>query len=238
MNAQVIPADMRREFDEQGYVVCPAVLSAVELAVINRELDQHYGLTETHNPHAPKPDKFGCEVTYWNPVVEQNRAFLDLLQHPWMRQLTTACIGDGYVDGADHTLVMLSQVRGKGQAWHQDCPADNLDHFNVNRLFYTRDVALEDGAIVLVPGSQRRGRIPRGDQQEAMAGEIILTPKAGTLVFLNGLVFHRVTPNVSARPRISVNFRAYKQGVPTHLCDIGVFRNGAMDFRQKQEVDK
>lgn len=239
MTDNKVSSDLRRHFDEQGYVVCPNVLSAAELPRINQELDHHYGLAERrHNTHNLMPDKYGTEVVYWNPVVEHNPVFLELFQHPRLRELTTACIGPGYTEGAEHTLVMLSQFKGQGQAWHQDCPADNPRQFNVNRLFYTRDVSLEDGAIVIVPGSHLRGRIPAGGNQESMAGELVLTPQAGTLVVLNGLCFHRVTPNQSGRPRISVNFRAYQAGVPTNLTEVGVYRNGAMDFRKWQEVDK
>jgi ectoine hydroxylase-related dioxygenase (phytanoyl-CoA dioxygenase family) len=236
MNQATAIDQLRHQFETQGYVVCPDVLTPDEMLQINQELNRHYNLDDTSRQSENTSSSFDCQVISWNPLSDNNAVFKGLLGHPQLRQVTTACIGENYHEG--DSLVMLSRFGGVGQAWHQDCPPDNLEHFNVNRLFYTRDIKEEDGAIVVVPGSHRHGRIPTGGSQDPMPGEIHLTPKAGTLVLLNGLCYHRVTPNISKTPRISINFRAFAQGVPTNLCNIGVYRNGAMDFVAGKAVDR
>ena len=179
--------------------------------------------------------QFECDVISWGPCAEGVESFLALRDSPALAEATRACIGDGFA--GDASMVMWAAPGGRGQSWHQDCPPQQSGQFNLNRLFYTETVALEDGAIVVVPGSHRHGLIPPGGHQDPLPGEVVLTPTAGTLVLLHGHVYHRVTPNLSGKPRISVNFRAFAKGVSPDVCEIGVYRNGAINFRTGQMVD-
>ena len=110
--------------------------------------------------------------------------------------------------------------------------------FNLNRLFYLQDTEVDDGAVVVVPGSHRMGRISPGAPQAPIPGEVMLTPRAGTLVLLHGHIYHRVTPNVSLRPRVSVNLRAYPADVPREITRIGLYRNAAYDFLAGKRIDR
>lgn len=117
----------------------------------------------------------------WDPVGAGNAVFLNLRAKPRMVAATEVVLGEGF--SAPSSLVMYSVGGGRGQAWHQDCPAGEGAGFNLNRLIYSARTTLEDGAIVFVPGSHKNRRIPAGDHQEAMPGEIALEPDAGTVVF-------------------------------------------------------
>ena len=231
--------EMGERFQRDGIVVIDDFLASANLALLNREIDNHFAplLAQAQrmlDEQAPEKRQFECDVIAWNPCAEGNATFLDLKAMPKLEEVTRACLGDGF--GAPDSLVMLATAGGQGQAWHQDCATQESGQFNLNRLFYTRDVTLEDGAIVVVPGSHRSGRIPAGGNQEPIAGEITLTPKAGTLVLLHGRVFHRVTPNLSGKERVSVNFRAFPRNVLPDVCRIGVYRNGAYDFVADQPI--
>lgn len=230
---------IQQDFERDGFVILPDFLDAPTLDRINTELDAHYapllGRTEEILTGRLQDFKqFECDVIAWDPVAENNCAFCDLKDDPRLAQVTAAAIGEGFT--APASLVMLAVGGGKGQAWHQDCPSENPDQFNLNRLFYTRDVRIEDGAIVVVPASHRRGRIPAGGNQEPIEGEVALMPKAGTLILLSGHVYHRVTPNTSDKPRLSVNFRAFPENVAPDVCDVGVYRGGAYDFHKGQRI--
>jgi ectoine hydroxylase len=53
-------------------------------------------------------------------------------------------------------MTMFSKKGTKGQAWHQDCPPDDNQKFNLNRLVYTMDIDDQVGQKVLVmPDSHR-----------------------------------------------------------------------------------
>lgn len=232
--------ELRSRFEEHGVLVFEGYLSGERLERLNDAIAGHYNpiVRERFGVDAISEAgaTFECEVLSWDPLTEGSDAFAALHADDSLDELTTAVLGEGYT--APRSLVMWSVGGGKGQAWHQDCPSDDPASYNINRLFYMQDTAVEDGAIVVVPGSHRMGRIPRGGSQDPIDGEVVLTPKAGTLVLLHGHVYHRVTPNVSKRPRVSVNFRAYPAGVSADVNRIGVYRNGAYDFKAGTKVDR
>lgn len=234
------PAEsLRRQFAEHGVVVIADFLDHEQLALLRREVDAHYGPLVRERFGIDAVSRAGiemdCEVIVWDPVGEQVEPFLALATEPRLATLTRDLIGAFSAPGS---LVMWSVGGGKGQAWHQDSPPGAPSRFNLNRLFYLQDTEFDDGAVVVVPGSHRTGRISPGPPQEPIPGEVVLTPRAGTLVFLHGHTYHRVTPNVSRRPRVSVNLRAYPAGVPREVTRIGIYRNVAYDFQAGKQIER
>ncbi len=230
---------LQEAFHRSGVLVFPRFYTADELNPTRTEMDTYYAgiLAKAKSMMVSRrsgQEDFACDVVPWHPIEEDNQAFLEFVRHRRLAQVTEIVLGPGYVDGA--SLVMFSVGGGQGQAWHQDCPPETLKDFNLNRLVYPADVLLEDGAIVVVPGSHKKGRIPAGGHQDFMDGEVVLTPDAGTLVFLSGHVFHRVTPNLTPRPRVSVNFRAFPAGTSPDVTCIGIYRNGTVNFCDKAKM--
>jgi ectoine hydroxylase len=234
---QLDPHEVRQRFETWGAIVLPGFFSKEELSPVNKEMRRHFakyekGSLQFTSAHARKNENaFDCDVIPWEPLREENGIFRALHENEKLHRVTEAALGSGYT--APGSLVMFSVGGGRGQAWHQDCPSSDSTGYNLNRLIYTEDVDLEDGAIVFVPGSHRAGRIPPGGHQEPMVGEITLTPRAGTLVLLHGHVYHRVTPNRNLKPRTSINFRAFPEGVSPDVTCIGVYRNGDVNFCDK-----
>ena len=229
----------RRKFAEHGVVVVPGFLDREQVAFLNREIDAHYGplVRERFGIGAVSRAaiEMDCDVITWDPLGEEVEPFQVLAADPRLATLTRELIGEFSAPGS---LAMWSVGGGKGQAWHQDCPPDDPSQFNLNRLFYLQDTEVDDGAVVVVPGSHRMGRISPGAPQAPIPGEVMLTPRAGTLVLLHGHIYHRVMPNVSLRPRVSVNLRAYPADVPREITRIGLYRNAAYDFLAGKRIDR
>ncbi len=234
-DAKVSSAELRQRFDRDGVVVLPGFLTEQQLLPLRRELDAHYaplaGTAATSHNGAGILARFECDVLVWAPLTDGSKAFLALNEMRELAEVTEAVLDAGYSTNPQG-LVMYSVGGGRGQAWHQDCPPGGPEsrEFNLNRLIYTDDVALADGAIVFVPGSHRFGRIPSGGHQDPIEGEITLLPSAGTLLLLHGHVYHRVTPNLNRKPRTSINLRAYPEGTDATVTCIGVYRNGDVNF--------
>jgi ectoine hydroxylase-related dioxygenase (phytanoyl-CoA dioxygenase family) len=93
----------------------------------------------------------------------EQRRFVALNEMRELAEVTEALLDPEYSTNPNG-LVMYSVGGGRGQAWHQDCPPGGPEskEFNLNRLIYTDDVALADGAIVFVPGSHRMRSHPIG----------------------------------------------------------------------------
>jgi ectoine hydroxylase-related dioxygenase (phytanoyl-CoA dioxygenase family) len=234
MLVAMTPAEIARRFAADGYVVLPDFLDAATNAELERELARRFADEAALAPPAnAAPDLTGCDIVCWNPVGEGNPTFRRLLERPDVLAVTAACLGAGFT--SSNSLVMLSARGGRGQAWHQDCRSDG-GGFNLNRLLYTSDVSAEDGAVVVVPGSHRRGRIPPGDAHGHFPDEVELTPCARTLVLLHGWCWHRVTANRSRRRRVSINVRAWPAGCTDEICHIGVYRNHEVDFRRGEAI--
>ncbi len=229
--------ELAEQFKRDGFVIIPDFLDAKECAAMNQAVAAHYTAERrsieaaSHQTEAGAfMQAFACDVIPWDPVSEGIACFSAVKNKAILRQITEACIGPAYHESS--SLVMYSCTGGRGQSWHQDCLPDAELGFNVNRLFYTRDVREEDGAVVVVPNSHTQGRIPQGGHHESIAGEQIICPKAGSLVLLHGWCFHRVLPNYSGRERVSINYRCFPQGVDASVTGVGVYRNGDAYFRQ------
>jgi ectoine hydroxylase-related dioxygenase (phytanoyl-CoA dioxygenase family) len=220
---------LRDQFDRDGLIVVEDFLSREDCDRVNAALDAKYAewRAEARQVHE-LGDAYACDVLAWDPVREEHETFCDLAANERLAALTGEVLGEGF--GTQTSLVMFSVPGGRGQAWHQDCPPEEVGLFNLNRLIYARDASFEKGAIVVVPGSHRFGVIPPGDNQGSIEGELVLTPSAGTLILLHGHVFHRVTPNLTAEPRNSINLRALPAGVPDWVTCVGVYRNGRARF--------
>jgi predicted 2-oxoglutarate/Fe(II)-dependent dioxygenase YbiX len=85
------------------------------------------------------------------------------------------------------------------------------------------------GEVVIKPGSHKRGELTKGELFEDFPDQVVLAPKAGTLVLIHGHCWHRVQP-VKTKSRISTNFRAIPDGVPEQITDICVYRNMRYQF--------
>ncbi len=228
-------AAVRRDFMELGAVILPGFFDARRLKPIVAAVDEHWKQSDKSPLRHSDFDRFETYPTAWGPVAEANPLFLTLRDDPDLVALTRAAIGSDFTHGVD--LVMYTG-KGKGQAWHQDCPPDDLSKFTVNRLIYVRDVDPAQGALVYVPGSHKFGRIPPGGNQDPMPGEVHLSPRAGTVAIMNSLCYHRVTANQLNEPRVSINFRVQPPNVAQDYDKVAAFRGGTYDFRTEKVLDQ
>lgn len=208
-------------FDTNGYLLIENALDAARCRHLAAICTEHFRDRVAERQHS-------CEVIPWDPIADGQQEFTGLLDLPALVAATTDCLGPGYHQG--NSLVMSSPPGGCGQAWHQDCPVDDASRFNCNRLFYLDDINEAMGPVVIVPGSHKRGRITPGDEQEDLPGQLVLTPRRGSLILLHGFTWHRVLPNHSRVARLSVNFRAFPAGCPRDYDHIGLYRNATVDF--------
>lgn len=224
--------DLKTLFQQDGVLILEQFFTPEELSAVNAALDKRWTqiLSESvDEEYLAAYAHIECEVVPWADAEKVDDAVAALFNHPRLAETTQQLLDPGF--SHLHTLLMFTHPQGRGQSWHQDCRAANDEHYNVNRLIYTRDTTLKDGAVVVVPGSHLGGDIPHGDTQDPIDGEVVITPTAGTLVFLHGRCFHRVTANHTDRPRVSVNFRVKSPGTSDGILNRPVYRH--MDEAQR-----
>ena len=229
-------SDLAQQFWEQGYLVIEELFDSALMDQYQALILEHFGESPDFAHNQEFLAKAATEVVPWFPQQEGLKAF-DAIEHDErLRALTQAILGDGW-----HTLycmTMFSKRGTRGQACHQDCAPENPAVFNVNRLVYTEDITPEiGGQTIVVPRSHRRGIIPVGPVDEDLPGQVVLSPRKGTLVLVHGHTWHRVLP-VHGRYRVSTNYRCSPTGTPENVTDICVYRNMRYRFETNEVVEE
>jgi hypothetical protein len=227
---------LARKFWQDGFLVLEDFFEGALMAELDRLIRDHFG----DDPGFEHSDEFlseaKTEVIPWFPQNDGPGAFDEIDEHDALHELTGAILGEGW--RPDYCMVMFSKQGSAGQAWHQDCPPDSPNQFNINRLVYTSDISDEAGGqVVVVPRSHQEGILPTGDPTGHFDGEVVLRPRKGTLVLLHGHTWHRVLP-VAGRCRYSANYRAVTRDTPKDITDICVYRNMRYRFSTSSIVEQ
>jgi hypothetical protein len=226
--------DLRR-FERDGFLLIEDFFAPPLMEELDALSHEHFRMHPAFAHNQEFLDKSRTDVIPWFPQDERGSVFDAIDVDPRLEHLTRAVLGDGWQRQA--CMVMFSKAGSQGQAWHQDCPPEDPDIYNLNRLVYTSDIRRENGGeVVVVPGSQRRGLLPAGEPTGPLEGQVVLRPKRGSLLLLHGHAWHRVLP-VIGKPRISINYRAAPRLTPLAITDICVYRNMRYRFSTSEVVE-
>ena len=228
--------DLAQKFWKDGVLVIEDFFEDDLMGALDEQIRGHFGEDPEFEHSAEFLAESRTEVIPWFPQKDGPSAFDALDQHDRLKSLTDEILGDGW--RRDYCMVMFSKQGTGGQAWHQDCPPDDPDMHNLNRLVYTSDITDDvGGQTVVVPGSFKQGVLPAGDPLGHFSGEVVLKPRKGTLVILHGHTWHRVLP-IKGVYRYSTNYRAAPKGTPEHITDICVYRNMRYQFSTSSVIER
>ena len=224
----MLTQDQLDSFWENGFLHISNVFDPELMDKLDGMILDHFGM----NPELDHEQNFlenaQVEVVPWFPQREGVTSFDEVENSAFLEDATKQILGEGW--GRQYCMIMFSKAGSAGQAWHQDCPADNTKMFNLNRLVYTADIRPEIGGRVVVrPATYKKGPLTVGDPHEDIEDQVVLQPRKGDVVFLHGHTWHRITP-VTSHFRSSVNFRSGPQGVPEDITDICAYRNMYYQF--------
>ncbi|MEM7105781.1 MAG: phytanoyl-CoA dioxygenase family protein [Bacteroidota bacterium] len=224
------------DFWENGYLVMENFYPAELMNYLNEVILNHFGMKPEWEHTNEFIEKSATEVIPWFPFREGNMEFEPAENDPRLLALTESILGKGW-DNL-YCMAMFSKKGTRGQAWHQDCPPENPDQFNLNRLFYTHDITEETGGkTIVMPKTHKTGELTKGIPHEDMDGQVVLAPKKGTLVILHGHTWHRVLP-VNGEYRVSVNCRSVPKNTPENITDVAVYRNMRYRFSTSEIIEE
>jgi ectoine hydroxylase-related dioxygenase (phytanoyl-CoA dioxygenase family) len=202
-------SELRRRFDQDGYVVIPGLLNAGKVAAINAAAQALSALPELggvaiadalaiHFPHK------------LSPLVRETMA------HPAIARVLTQLIGPDV--NCMQSMYFVKAAGKPGQAWHQDeAFIPTRDRSLTAAWIALDDATIENGCLWVLPGSHRSGVIwptrahgnPEFDATRAAydfpyrdEDSVAVEVKAGSVVFFNGYLLHR-----SLRNRATEGFR-------------------------------
>lgn len=132
----------------------------------------------------------------------------ELLDLPAIAGAVQSLVGPDPV--IDHHAVHVRPPRGgEAQNMHGDAILDTrTDAFDVQLMYYPREVTLEQGGTLSVPGTHLRKINQTGvGRYQNLAGQTRLVCPAGTVVFLHHGIWHGGRRNDSDQPRYMFKIR-------------------------------
>ncbi len=157
------PAEQKAAYDQQGYLVFPELLDAVELAALRQALDEvlaeSLGLTESNDKFSIVSSDDGSRPVVrriFNPI-EHHPVFHDLVFNPKIVDVVETLIGPNIQ--LHHTKLNLKPPSRQARfEWHQDYPFFPHTNFDLLAVMIMIDDSTEEnGCLTIVPGSHKLG---------------------------------------------------------------------------------
>lgn len=201
-----VTAEQAQQLDELGYVILPDHMSPALLAEVRRELAR---LFEHEGEAAGSEFRQELGSARLANLVDKGEVFQRIVADPAVLDLVS------HVLAGDYKLSSLNARsanphNGSSQPLHADMGAipDARGNWVCNTVWMIDDFTRENGAIRVVPGSHRFGRLPQEVLPEPTAShpdEIVVTAPAGTVVVMNAHCWHGGTENRTDRPRCALH---------------------------------
>jgi ectoine hydroxylase-related dioxygenase (phytanoyl-CoA dioxygenase family) len=184
------------ELDELGYTVLPSFMSTGLLAQLRCRVD---ALFEEEGDRAGAEFKLEPGARRLANLVDKGEVF--------RRSIADRTILDyiAKVLGAEFKLSSLNARsanphNGVGQPLHADMGAiaDERGYWVCNTVWLLDDFTEDNGALRVVPGSHRWGKLPQqvlADPAAAHPDELLLTGRAGDVFVMNAHMWHGGTEN-------------------------------------------
>jgi ectoine hydroxylase-related dioxygenase (phytanoyl-CoA dioxygenase family) len=193
------------ELARDGYSVVPDVLDEPRLAAYRLALEKCYGAQVAEFGGADKLSAIKDANVVRLPLAYDD-SFLQLAAHPTILELARGILGDSVVLLMQNGIINPAGEAHHQSNWHRDL---NYQHWTSSRpLAVSALVCLDpftavNGATVALPGSHLVAAFPSDDYTLKNERQIIAS--AGSVIFMDGMVFHRAGANRSTGPRRAVN---------------------------------
>ena len=194
------------QLDEAGYVVMDNLMGDDLLAALRRRVEELFAEEGTQAGAEFKQEPGARRLAN---LVNKGEVFQQALQMPQLLACVRGVLGPEY---------KLSSMNVRSANPHSDDPQplhcdmgalpDERGYWVCNSVWLLDDFTPENGAIRLVPGSHRWGKLPQSELADPKAPhpqEVLLTGKAGTVVVMNAHLWHGGTANRTPKPRTALH---------------------------------
>jgi hypothetical protein len=205
--------EQRAAFDRDGYLIFEDALSPAEVRQYIEVIDR---VAASHPAYKP-----GKAFTPWSGVAHLDPALTELIDHP--RHVGYAYDLYGELLKLHNSQCFLRPPGPSSTRWHNDgarvvpygvyAPTIPLQ-FKV--AYWLTDLPRERmGNLVVAPGSHRSQWFAAYTRPEEVPGQVAICVPAGTMMFINGNIFHTVQENESDVTRYNL-FYTY---CPSWVCE-------------------
>ncbi len=193
LNPELTP-ELEREvrfFLKWGYLVVEDVITPLQVAELRAALDESLTRNKTQFTHQ---------------LLEEDDRFSFLLDHAPVMSRMKALLGNCVQ--LHSATARMTEPGAPDQSWHRDGPwpvdPDGTPFGSIpgqiNCGYYLDELTMENGPIVIVPGSHRAPfKPPEGSPR--FPDEKYILAKPGQAIIFNGWLYHRGAANRSAQRR-------------------------------------
>lgn len=213
-----------RELETEGIVVLPDLLSAEQLAGMQRAFAARLSTLRWNNYEGYQQTELHRHMV--EDVLLIDQGFVDVALHPLVKAILDRYLGSSYE---------LNEAKGwrsaptkqdfhgwHGDAWYEQVPGNNEIPKEVKLAFYLTDV--RSGAFNYIKGSHRKHHPRPVRNDEIPQGEIVkLTGKAGTAFLFDTSGIHRQGVPM-LEPRQAVFYNYHDAFVPLQKEDLDYYR--------------
>lgn len=196
----------KRMLDDEGYVLLEGFMSPAVLDSLRARVDELY---EREGESAGAEFKQEPQTRRLANLVDKGEIFERIIAMPEILEFVAHVLGPE---------LKLSSLNARSANPHSDwvqplhadagAIADERGFWVCNTVWMLDDFTTANGALRVVPGSHRYGRLPQAALPDPTAphpGEVLVTGPAGSVVVQNAHLWHGGTANRTDRPRRAVH---------------------------------
>jgi ectoine hydroxylase-related dioxygenase (phytanoyl-CoA dioxygenase family) len=196
----------RQRLDEDGYLILEDFMDADLLARLRNGVEE---LFQTEGESAGTEFKLEPGCRRLANLVDKGDVFREVIVLPRLLEYVRHVLGPSIKLSSLHAR-SVNPHGIAGQPLHADMSAvaDERGPWVCNTLWMLDDFRLDNGALRLVPGSHRFGRLPAEVLADPLADhpdQVHVTGRAGRVVVINAHTWHAGTANRSDRPRTALH---------------------------------
>jgi ectoine hydroxylase-related dioxygenase (phytanoyl-CoA dioxygenase family) len=193
----MLTSSARQQLNEQGFLTFPGLLTPERVAAFNQRIEELF---------AAEGDAAGAEFKT-EPgarrianAVNKGEIFEQVIETPEVLEAVEAVLGSDF-KLSSLNVRSANPHNGCAQPLHVDSGAlpDERGYSVCNSVWMLDDFTETNGALRIVPGSHRWGRLPEPGVK--VEGEILVTGEAGTVVVMNAHLWHGGSENFTDRQR-------------------------------------
>jgi ectoine hydroxylase-related dioxygenase (phytanoyl-CoA dioxygenase family) len=199
------PAQIVAELtDGNGYAILPNLISPSEAAQAREIL---LGCSDTPLVKGLPARNLGTGQRTVGSLLHRGEIFERLVQHPALTEIGEALLGDDMTLSSYAARILEPGARQMGAHidypyWAMRGPFAVRPALMLQVIWMMQDFTEENGATLVVPGSQLRGT--PADAAEFAREAIVVTGSGGSAIVSHGLLWHDTSRNRSEKPRVSM----------------------------------
>lgn len=213
------------EIQRLGFTKIKNAIPAEELKYYQSSIDELYQQQAAQEGGDALAEEIGDADVIRCPLAFDAK-YLNLAMNDHIHGLFKKAFGQNYILMMQNGILNKPDRKQPQTSWHRDL---NYQHWVsskplvMNALFCLDDFTLENGGTVVLPGSHLVADFP--SDKFILKHEVGLTAKAGDVLVMDSMVFHRTGYNQSQHSRRAVN---HVVGLPfmNQQLDIPTLLNG------------